>query len=105
MARTTRNKVKSARQVAYTKERMALKRIMKAKYATMTASEKETVDERIKANKIEKLHAFEKTKSDPFEPLTEANVGQYIDVTYDEFIAHEEAKEAEAARLAAEKAK
>jgi hypothetical protein len=105
MARTTRNKVKTPREVAYTKERMALKRIMKTKYATMTDSEKETVDERIKANKIEKLHAFEKTKSDPFEPLTNANVGQYIDVTFDEFIAHEEAKEAEAARLAAEQAK
>ncbi len=100
MARTTRNKVKSPREVAYTKERMALKRIMKTKYATMTDSEKEKVDERIKANKIEKLYAFKKTnlpgQVKASETITEANVDRYIEENYDEFLKDE------AKRLAAE---
>jgi hypothetical protein len=96
MARTTRNKVKSPREVAYTKERMALKRIMKTKYATMTDSEKEKVDERIKANKIEKLYAFKKTTPEPKpEPVKPVEAVKFEE-NYDEFL------EDEAKRLAAE---
>lgn len=96
MARTTRNKVKSPREVAYTKERMALKRIMKTKYATMTDSEKEKVDERIKANKIEKLYAFKKTTPEPKpEPVKPVEPVKFEE-NYDEFL------EDEAKRLAAE---